>query len=509
MFPRVDSRQRMFVLAATVLFVAPAVVRAQAPELQKLLPGGLSNYDHMGAAVALEGDVAVLGAPEKDVVGYDEGGAWVYRYDGSLWQEEQLLTGNDSANYDDYGFAVALSGNFLAIGAPLHDELGTDSGAVYVYKYAGGSWSLNRKLTASDGNAGDRFGFALAMHGDTLVVGAPGDDITTTDVGSVYVFEYQGTFVGWTESQKLTAPVTAAYDQFGYSLDMDDQRIAVGSPYRDTAYYDAGAVLLFVASGGSWVYETELTSASANYYDSLGWDVAVDGSMLVVGVPYDDDMGSQTGCVLVFHEAGGVWSEQTTLFSPAPTANEYYGARVDVQDRVLVVGVQNADVDGYDSGAVYSYLQRGPVWYYDQPLGSSAGAASDYFGSAVALDDFRLLTGAMYDDDATYDGGAGFIHSVGRFVLDAEPNQVSEGDTLTFTSYNGTPGTKCWFAVLSIGGTPYFQVLFSLKFAADHRMSFSFDTPPGLSGIQVGFETFKIAPWGKVQGSNLEYVDFL
>jgi hypothetical protein len=340
------------------------------------------------------------------------------------------------------------------------------------------------------------------------VIGAPGDDISTADVGSAYVFEYQGTFVGWTESQKLTAPVPAASDQFGYSMDMDDQRIAIGSPYRDTAYYDAGAVFLFTAGTSNWVYETELTSASAYYSDDLGYDVAIDGSNVVAGVPYDDDMGNQTGCVVLFHEMGGVWSEQTTLYSPSPTDYEYFGTRVDVQDRVLVVGVENADVDGTDSGVVYSFLQRGPAWYFDQPLGSSSAAASDHFGTSVALDDFRLLTGAFYDDDFSYDAGAGFIHSVGRFVLDAEPNQVSEGDTLTFTSYNGTPGTKCWFAVLSINGSPYFSVLFSLKFAADHRMSFSFDTPPGLSGTQVGFETFKIAPWGKVLGSNVDYVDF-
>lgn len=506
MEPRSTHRLRVFTLA--FLLGGPAIALAQSPELQKLLPSSLAAYDHAGVSVALDGAVAVIGAPDHDVVGVDEGAVFVYRHDGTQFQEEQTLVGSDSANYDDFGVSVAVSGNFLAVGASLHDALGADAGAVYVYQYAAGVWTQKQKLTASDGNAGDYFGASVALLGDVLVVGAPGDDLTSADVGSAYVFRYKGSFVGWTESQKLTAPSPASYDQFGYSLDLDPSRLVVGCPLRDSLAYDAGAVYLYTI-GTTLTFEAEVVSASAQYSDNFGTDVALDGSLLAVGLPHDDDAGSESGSVCVFEYTGGAWVEEVKLLPPVVYTYEYFGLRLDLDDGNLAIGAEYADTDGTDSGVVYSYVRHGGDWYYDQPLGSSAGATSDHFGSAVSVDGDLCLSGARYDDDKTWDAGAAFVHVVGRFVLDAEPNAVNSGDTLTFTSYAGTPGTPCWFAVVNVGGTPYFQILFSLRFAADHHMTFSTSTPPGLSGVSIGFETFKIGPWGKAMGSNLEFVDFL
>ena len=506
-----SRRTRGFIGAlgvASVFCCTIGAARAQCPEMEKFVPSTVSHYDHTGWSTALSGDVAVLGAPERDVVGTDEGAAWVYRFDGTNWNEEALLTGGDSANYDDFGYAVAADGSWIAIGAPHHDSLDVDAGAVYLFEYSGGSWSLDKKLTASDGGAGDRFGQSLAMEGDFLVVGAPGDDITTTDVGSAYVFQYQGSFVGWQEAQKLTAPTPAAYDQFGFALDMDDERIAVGVPYRDSPNYDAGAVLTWTLGASTWIYEDEFTSSTAENYDNLGYDVGVDGGELVAGLPGDDDLGWDTGSLVVFHYESSSWTEKAKLYGQTVTDYDYFGQRVDVQNGVIVAAVRYANVNGIDSGILYSYLRRGSTWYFDQPHGASTGAAYDQFGCGVALDDFRALTGAWYDDDGASDGGVGFLHGVGKFMLDAEPNTVSEGDPLTFTSACGTPGTPCWFAVMQINSSPYFQILFSLSFAADHRMTFTFDTPPGLDGNSITFATFKIAPWSKVVASNFEVVDF-
>ena len=153
--------------------------------------------DQFGGTVAVAGDRAVVGARFHDDNGDSSGSAYVFRYDGTGWVEEAKLTASDGAADDEFGGSVAVAGDTAVVGAPFHADNGSTSGSAYVFRYDGTDWVEEAKLTASDGAADDQFGGLVAVSGDTLVVGAEGDDDNGSFSGSAYVFHYDGT--GWVE----------------------------------------------------------------------------------------------------------------------------------------------------------------------------------------------------------------------------------------------------------------------------------------------------------------------
>ena len=172
-----------------VLLPALASVAAEVSEAAKLLASDGAEGDHFGDfSVAVAGDTAVIGAWGDDDDGIDSGSAYVFRYNGTAWVEEAKLTASDAAEGDHFGGSVTVSGDTVVVGAYADDDNGSRSGSAYVFRYSGTAWVEEAKLTASDGAADDFFGFPVAVSGDTVVVGAGGDDDNGIDSGAAYVY---------------------------------------------------------------------------------------------------------------------------------------------------------------------------------------------------------------------------------------------------------------------------------------------------------------------------------
>ncbi len=172
-------------------------------ETAKLLASDGAVEDFLGVSVAISGDVAIVGAYGDDDHGTYSGSAYVYRFDGINWVEEQKLLASDGAAGDWFGFSVAISGDAAIVGAMLDEDNGNASGSAYLYRFDGMTWAQEQKLLASDGAAGDRFGWSVAISGDVSIVGAYGDDDNGFFSGSAYVYRFDG--VTWVEEQKLLA----------------------------------------------------------------------------------------------------------------------------------------------------------------------------------------------------------------------------------------------------------------------------------------------------------------
>ena len=160
-------------------------------ELKKLLASDGSGFDHFGNSVAVDGDTVVVGARFGDGVSTDTGSAYVFRWNGTDWAEHKL-TASDGAGSDWFGASVAVDGDTVVVGAYLDDDDGSSSGSAYVFRWNGTGWA-EHKLTASDGAQNDWFGASVAVDGDTVVVGAWGDDDDGSSSGSAYVFRPDGT----------------------------------------------------------------------------------------------------------------------------------------------------------------------------------------------------------------------------------------------------------------------------------------------------------------------------
>jgi uncharacterized repeat protein (TIGR01451 family) len=247
--------------------------------------GAASNY--FGRSVALSGDTALVSARNHTVgANSGQGSAYVFTRSGATWTEQQELTASDGAAGDWFGSSVSLSGDTALVGAIL-DTVGLNSqqGSAYVFTRSGATWTQQQQLTASDGTAGDRFGFSAALSGDTAIVGGSSDTVgAITLQGSAYVFTRSGTT--WAQQQQLTASDGASGDQFGYSVALLGDTALVGAYYDDVLYGDQGSAYFFVRNGTTWTQQTRLTASDATAFEMFGGSVALDGNTALVGTPY-------------------------------------------------------------------------------------------------------------------------------------------------------------------------------------------------------------------------------
>ena len=217
-----------------------------APEFKLTASDGAAN-DYFGHSVAMSGDTVVVGAHCDDVGGYaDPGSAYIFNRSGTNWTEQAKLTASDGTAGDYFGISVAISGDTVVVGA-YGDDVGSngDQGSAHVFVRRGSDWTQQAQLIASDGAASDYFGGSVAISGDTVVVGAYGDDGGDAGQGSAYVFARSGTT--WTEQAKLTASDGAANDYFGRSVAMSGDTAVVGATYDEVgANADQGSAYVYV-----------------------------------------------------------------------------------------------------------------------------------------------------------------------------------------------------------------------------------------------------------------------
>jgi len=330
---------------------------------QRLTASDGAALDQFGRAVAVSGDTVVVGALQADHAGgSDAGAAYVFVRTGTTWREQAKLTAPDAAPDDQFGFLVTISGNTLVAGSHLDDnQNGPEAGSAYVFSRSGTAWTMEQKLVAPDGIADDRFGFPLALDGSTLVVGSYRNDTAGgVDTGSVYVFVRAGT--GFTLQQKLAAPDGAPDDQFGRWVSVSRDTLVASSILDDNANgADAGSAYVFVRSGSAWTLQQKLTADDGAESDQFGRSVAVSGELLAVGAYLDDTAaGPDAGTAHVFLRSGTTWTARWRLAPADTAAGDLLGRAVAFSGSAVVVGSEGSDLPaGQDAGAVYVFRPAG------------------------------------------------------------------------------------------------------------------------------------------------------
>ena len=378
-------------------------------EQAKLTAADGAANDWLGYSVALDGDaVAVVGAPGDDVgSNVEQGSATVFVRSGGTWSEQQRLTAADGAANDAFGDDVALDGDSALVAAPADDIGGNiEQGSAYVFVRSGGTWSEQQKLTAADGAADDWFGWAaVALDGDTALIGASGDDVgSTIDQGSASVFVRSGGT--WSEQQKLTVADGAAADEFGHAVALSGDSALVGAPRDDVGgNIDQGSATVFLRSGSAWSQQAWLTAADGAASDFFGEGaVALDGDSALVGA-FLNDVGSaiDQGSAYVFALDSGA---PVTSASLAPLANAAGWNRTAVTVSLSatddVSGVDNTWYRLGDAG-VYSIYDAAAkpvvsdngvtnVWFYSRDVAGNVETAKSL---PVRIDTTRPVTKAL------------------------------------------------------------------------------------------------------------------
>jgi hypothetical protein len=390
-------------------------------ERAKLLANDGATSDQFGYSVAISGETAVVGAPFDDTApNVNQGAAYVFVFSGGNWIQQQKLTANDGATSDEFGFAVTISGDTIVVGAH-EDDIGTNSnqGSAYVFVRAGGVWTQQQKLTASDGAASDDFGFAVATSGETVVVGARTDDIgAETNQGSAYVFTRGGGV--WTQQQRLTASDGSLGDEFGYSVAISGETIVVGAHTDDVGTAAAqGSAYVFARSGGAWAQQQRLIANDGRLGDRFGSSVGLSSETAIIGAPFDDLGAADQGSAYVFVRSGTSWTQQAKLTADDGAASDLFGNSVAISGETAVAGARFDDVNATNQGSAYVYGRGGSVWSQQQKLTASDGAVTDQFGHSAAISGNTLLAGAPF-------GGAGTPGNQGAvYVFTTVPSCLS------------------------------------------------------------------------------------
>lgn len=259
-----------------------------------------------GAAVALEGDRIVIGAPNDATTG----SVFVFERGPSGWAQAARVVASDAFQGQIFGTELALEGDrFVA----------TSTDAAYVFELQPTGWTQIQRLDSADGVA---MGNAVALWGDTLAVGAETDALGGSQRGSVYVFErLAGT---WSQTAKLVHAAPFDSQRFGASLDLEGDRIVVGAqPVLFS--FAAGAVTELARGPGGWSAVAEIPAPAGALAFEFGASVALAGNSLLVGSPNEPAQSGFSGTAYLFRRAGGGWQVETLLDDPAPVSSSRYG----------------------------------------------------------------------------------------------------------------------------------------------------------------------------------------
>jgi hypothetical protein len=392
----------------------------------KLTSSDGASQDSFGFAVAMLRGTVVVGAKEDDVgTKIDQGSAYVFVRPPNGWAsatESAKLTASDGAAGDQFGVSVAISGDEVYVGAWNDDNTGFGGpGSVYVFRRPATGWAGTvheiAKLRASDRQAGDLFGAAIAVSGRTLVVGAPFDDFgdASSAQGSAYVFVRPET--GWesmSESAKLHASDQAPGDRLGSSVAVFGDTVVAGAPLVNVdGVNDRGAAYVFVDPGG-WEGALEetarLTADDGHLNDTFGFSVAIDDDTVVCGSILHMHTSVQAGAAYVFVRPATGWAT-TSLPDAELRASEgavvdRFGESVAAGRGFVLAGARSgAGPNHPDQGAAYQFLRPATGWTstaaFDSKLTASDGSAGDLFGTAIAHSGGSVVVGAWGDTFGT------------------------------------------------------------------------------------------------------------
>lgn len=365
------------------------------------------------------------------------GAAYLFSKDESgNWVQIQKLFATAAEALGYFGYAVDIEGNTAIVSAFNEDSangLLGNVGAVYVFtRNAQGEWNATDKLFAPDAGQADLLGKSIAISGDYIVVGADAHKMNLqgsdplTGAGAAYVFRRDNN--QWVFMQKLIAPDRAERDRFGKYIDLSNDRIIVGADDKDEGFnFEAGAAYIYEynASIDRWEPAQKLLASDTQAFKQFGWDVAIDGDYAMVGASADlgppGNFLSNAGAVYVYHrDAQGTWSESQKLHTNDLAQNDLFGRAIDLQGDRVVVGAESEDEDAngentvFGAGSVYIFENDNGTWKQTAKIIGAERGVNDYFGISVAIDYPNIAVGAW---NADVMDGTELINDVGAVYV--------------------------------------------------------------------------------------------
>ncbi len=403
---------------------------------EKLLPTHAGHNEEFGDALAIDGDLAVVGAPEDDDLTHEGGAAYVLQRTGGAWtQVAKLDAGSFARAYAFLGTSVDVSGDTVAVGAPLEglDVGPTADGAAYVFRDGPSGWGLEARLDVGFTNS--RYGQAVALEGEELLVGAPGDGV---------VDSLRRTGASWSHGPGPNHADAQAPTDFGASLAIGNGQCVVGGPLWDfPGRPDAGAAYVFDRTGSTWTFRQRLIAQSPEAGERFGSCLALDGDRLAIGAPRNDANGADAGAVYTYRRSGTAWLFESQILPLGGGTSYRFGTSVALRGPALAIGAGADSASPAGGGALTTYRFAGFLWTREQRLPDAGLAFGDGRGSSCAWwSETELLTGVPGRDTVFPDSGAVEVWDLPqptRLYCTGKTNSLG---CVPFLSFSGTAATS-------------------------------------------------------------------
>ncbi len=388
----------------------------------KLFANTQQAFDLFGSAVdASQGNTIVGSRWASAGIASSAGAAYIFSQDvNGRYKEDARLQPQDISANDEFGSAVAISGDIAVVGAYGHDGVFgrlklEDSGAVYVYRLrANGNWVLEAKLEPQDASAGLGFGRAVALEdtvqGTTLVIGAAGAGGNNT--GAFYVYEYDRG--AWLEGTRVTPPYAQAGDEIGSAVAISGDALLVAGAGADAT----GTAYIYRRhknrNNQGWQVEAALSAGDRASRTFFGYSVALDGDIALIGALGDDSVATDAGATFVFErQASGDWKAAGKLLAPDGSRDDKFGGAIALENGVAVIAAQQHDSLATNAGAVYIFTRMAEAnWQLQDKVVAVDSRRSNHFGSALALENGKLAVGAARDSDLAETSGSAYVYDV-------------------------------------------------------------------------------------------------
>lgn len=369
-------------------------VRCGLFENQRLtVPDGAAPYggpDSYGRSVSVNGDTALVGSIEPCGQGLFCSRVHIYRRSASAsgkWIEDATITSDDPTP-DGFGNAVAIDGDIAVIGARnAACAEGLNCGAAHIFRRdpSTGAWNREAKVTALDPRASDLFGWTVSVSGDTAVIGGGRGrecaGVAGTRCGAVYVFRRSRLTGAWVSEGELAIPYAGERNELGWSISVSGDLTLIGDPASSCAAglrCGAAYVYRFDSETGVWLQAATLTDPDTTDYDELGTSVSIDGDTAIVGAPGVPNGYRGSGVVYVFRRAAGAWVLEARLIAEDAFPSAQFGKVVSLAGDTVAVGSRQE--------WVYAYQRLGSRWSNPAKLRPSDNWNTGFAYVAVSQD---------------------------------------------------------------------------------------------------------------------------
>lgn len=406
---------------------------------EKFVASDKNTNDKFGTSVDVSGQWVIIGSPSDDYSQISNGGsAYLYymedRDDPSNWTFMQKLTPSESGTNFQFGTSVSIHGDIAVVGSPfarnyirsLYDLELTDTGSVFIFKKVGNEWEEIQKLYPLNGQSLDKYGYAVSLHENTLIVGSPGHGLTVGNTGSAYIYNFNSSTNKFDLVQEINTTNTTNGEQFGYSVSVHEDYAIVGAPRYEPesriSSWNSGCAYVYHKDGTVWTEQEKLTAFDELSGSQFGYSVAIYGDYCIVGSPYSDNtatdyssssssssLSDNYGSAYIFERDGTDWNFLQKLVAPGTEFGGMFGYSVAMSYRHTAIGAYGIDKDWTSSSSSITSTNTGAVFVFvrdaqpsefthHQTLYAEDFQENSNFGGSVALNQHSLIIGAPMDD---------------------------------------------------------------------------------------------------------------